>query len=303
MNPALLRLLLLLAASLAAAPAGHAATFLISQSSSCASGGCEFAPDMTGPGATTNISRLFEDPPANPGSLLMMNQAAMTVVSYGGFSASVSSTGDLNDYPVGGQGFTGPNIAANAKATIWDVVTVSGSSGPGTLRMMWHVTGSVDIGWSVTGPVEDIDHGQVSLAFLCAAQQVGSPTPGNCPDPALTWTDDAAVDEMVNVDVPIVFGAPEQYQLGINLQSSIGTGVYTASTGLIAFMAHANGGFGSTGTLAGVEALDGIGQPVPGATIQSESGFQYDVAPEPGGPLLVTSGSLVLVLARRRSVG
>ena len=306
MKPPVFRPSLLLVALLGAASASHATTFIISQSASCPSGSCEFVPDVTGPGAATSILRTYEDPPQNPGSLLMQNQAAMTVVGYGGFSASVSTTEALQDYPVGTQGTVGPNLSALAKATIWDVVTVSGSSGPGTLRMMWHLTGGVDVGWSLSAgaPVEDIDHAQVNLNFGCFAQQVGTTIPDSCPDPVLTWNAPAAVDQIVNIDMPIVFGAPVQFILTISLQSAAGTGYYTASTGLISLSAHALGGFGSTGTLVDTEVLDSFGQPVSGSTIQSESGFQYDIgAPEPGGALLAAVGSLVLAVARYRRLG
>jgi hypothetical protein len=285
---------------LGAPSAGHAATVLLSQSFWCSSGSCSFVPDMTGPGASTSLLYTFEDEPSNPGFLRLQAEAAMVVADYGGFSARSSSTEDLNDYPVGTQGTVGPNISANARATIWDVVTVSGGSGPGTLRMTWHVTGGVDVGWSVAGPVDPIDHGQLRLSFGCTAQLVGTPTPDACPDPMLSWTAPGAVDVTVNLDMPIVFGSPVQYQLVINLQSSTGTGYYNASSGLITFQAHATGEFGSTGTLVGAEALDSIGQPVAGATIQSESGFQYGVAPEPERAALLVVGSLVLAVARVR---
>ena len=300
MKPPPFRPLLLLVALLCAAPASHATTKLWSLSLSCASGSCEYTDTVSGPGASTSIVRTFEDPPQNPGSLLLQNQAAMTVVGYGGFAASVSSTEDLNDYPVGTQGTVGPNISADARATIGDVVTVSGSSGPGTLRMSWHLTGGVDVGWSITGPVDPIDHAQIRLSFGCFAQVVGTTLPDNCPDLQLTWTSPEAVDQVLNIDMPIVFGSPVQYQLDINLQSSTGTGYYTASTGLISFSGHAVGNFGSTGTLVAVEVLDSIGQPVSGSTIQSESGFQYDVAPEPGQAPLLALGSLVLAALRYR---
>lgn len=301
MHPPALRPLLLLASLLAAAP-GHATTSLLSQSfSRDLSGVVEFSPSMSGPGATTSILRTFEATPKGQGSLLFQNQAAMTVAGYGGFSAAVSSTGDMNDYPVGTQGMVGAAIDAFSRATIADVVTVSGASGAGTLRMAWHLTGSVDVGWSVNGPVEDIDFGTVRLTFACFAQPVGTPTPDTCPDPSLTWTDIAAVDEIVNVEVPIVFDAPVQYTLTITLQSAIGTGPYTAGTGQIDFVARAIGGFGSTGTLVETAVLDAGGQPVAGSAIQSESGFQYDLAPEPGrGPLLACGGLVLAVVRRRR---
>jgi hypothetical protein len=100
--------------------------------------------------------------------------------------------------------------------------------------------------------------------------------------------------------MPIVFGSPVQYPLTITLQSATGTGYYTESTGLISFSGHALGGFGSTGTLVGTEVLDSLGQPVSGSTIQSESGFPYGVAPEPGRASLVAVGSLVLAVTRYR---
>jgi hypothetical protein len=259
---------------------------------------------MTGPGASTSIVRTYQSGGAGePGSLLFQNQASMTVIGYGGFSAAVSSTGDLHDYSVGLAGTVGPNIGADARASIWDVVTVSGASGGGTLRMSWHVTGNVDVGWSVNGPVEVIDHSVVRLSFGCFAQPVGSTIPDTCPDPTFTWTTSVAVDEIVSIDMPIVFGSPVQYQLAISLRSDTATGHYTDSGGLVSFSGHAVGGFGSTGTLVGAEILDSFGQPVAGGTIESESGFQYGVVPEPARAALLAFGSLVLAAARWQREG
>ena len=138
------------------------------------------------------------------------------------------------------------------------------------------------------------------MSFGCFAQVVGTTIPDSCPDPSLTWTTPEAVDQILDIDMPIVFDSPVQYQLTISLQSSTGTGYYNASTGLISFSGHAVGSFGSTGTLVGTEILDSNGQPVSGSTIQSESGFQYDVAPEPGQAPLLALGSLVLAALRYR---
>jgi hypothetical protein len=277
----------------------QATTSLSSLSTSCFSGACEFSPTLFGPGAATSIDRTINQE-LDPGFLGLQNHAAMTVVNYDRFATNVQSTGALQDYPSGTPGTTGPNNNANARAIISDAVNVSGATGVGTMRLSWRLTGGVDVGWSITGPVSDIDHAQVRFTIGCTANTNPPTLPGCGAATTRAWNGPTTVDEIFNVDIPIRFDSTVQYILTATAQSATGTGVITGD-GLISMQAHALGSFGSTGTLVAVQILDAGGQLVSGSTIQSESGFRYDlVVPEPNQLPLLAVGVLTLLAARRR---
>jgi len=297
----LTRTSLVLLLLLAAPQESHALTTLLSQSSACLGSSCEFAPNMFGPGASTSILRTYHQ--SSPGStnfFLFQAEAGMTLFGYDHFSAYSRASGEAN-LVNGTPGIGGISSTGNAIATLRDVVSVPGPAGQGTLRLMWRVTGGVDAGWSTTDPLQTNTLAGVDLSFVCAAS-VGN-TPLDCPDPRLQWTGVTGVDESVNVDVPIFFGQSVQYQLGIVLQASAGTGnLLSADT--IAFLGHAVGDFSSTGVLVDVAVLDSLGNPLDKSGIRSESGFRYDLVsvPEPCTALLLSLGLVGLAVTRRSRV-
>ena len=130
----------------------------------------------------------------------------------------------------------------------------------------------------------------VQLGVGCSSNLPGSPTTlGTCPAGGLTFTNDAVVDEVIDVDVPILLGQPVQFMIQLSL--SAGTGrVYGSAN---PFTGRTEGAIEAESL--GAVVLDAGKNPIPGAPISlGESGFDY--APEPSSLLT----ALAPLRARRR---
>ena len=111
----------------------------------------------------------------------------------------------------------------------------------------------------------------------------------------LSFSVDEYFDTVVNLDVPIVLGAPFDFQVSAGITATSGHGY----DDLIPFEGHAGGNFAARLGLSGASVLDANGTVIPGAAISaSESGTVY--APEPSA---VASSAAALgvmgALARR----
>ena len=214
-------------------------------------------------------------------------QAALSIGS-GGFG-SVSSVGIDNQ-----QGGGGP--AAGAEGCYGDTVTVEGASGSGTLVVPVHVTGSLFATFVEPGSIPDgypvVEAGitvacrTLSLSscgdFEASTQQPTTP-PDNHVEP---------VDAQFELRIPFAFGVATQFF----------ERVFT-SAAAIPPLADGGGGRAEadlTGTLGAATVLDQDGQPVLGATIQSDLGVDY-LAPEPESPLM--AAAVVLALGLRSALG
>jgi hypothetical protein len=135
----------------------------------------------------------------------------------------------------------------------------------------------------------------VQLVFNCFTLNVGV-----CPTTRFAWTQNELVDEIVNIDIPIVFGSSVQYNFSITLVA--GTGVNTIFADTVVWQGASLANFGSTGVLQDVVLLDASGNPLDESGITSESGFRYDLVgqdvPEPLA--LALAAPLALAAARRR---
>jgi len=151
------------------------------------------------------------------------------------------------------------------------------------------------VSWSSSDPLGSPSLFPVQLVFNCSAGGSG------CGTQAFVWTQDTQIDQIVNVDIPIVFGSPVQYHVSITLVA--GTGVNTTFADTIAWMGASLGDFGATGVLQDVVLFDSLGNVLDESGITGESTFRYDLVgqdvPEPwavvGVPL-----ALAAVRARHR---
>lgn len=294
-------LALALLVSVLAIPGVDASALALLQSTSGACIGpstCDFSAAETGPGAATSLQRAYTST-TGPNTYDFHASGAMTIGDYDRFAASATASGQANlDFTI--PGGAGPSTRGFGRADLFDALLVPGA-GFGTLRMVWRVTGSLDVGWATSDALNTDPLSAVQLVFSCAAQVRGSAIPLGCPDPSFLWRTSGPVDEVVLIDIPLVFGSLIDYALTITLLAS--TGVGTTWSDSIAFNGNAVGDFASTGVLEDVLLLDAAGGLLDASLIQAESLFRYDLvgqtAPEPAAGLLAGGGLLVLGLARR----
>jgi len=251
-----------------------------------AAGDCETAPSVLGAGVLAEMSRLWA--PGNG-----FSYAASTSIStdYGAFGAFARASGSETPPPGAGTTFLN-NVTRIARSygTVNDVFTAGTGGASGFVRIPMHVVGSVSISWQNGA-------GYASVSFSCASSAPGSPYAiGHCDPVTLLFTNDAAIDEVVNLDVPVVLGSPVEYTATVIADASTGHGYGD----LIPFTGQSELHV-ATLSFPGAGVLDASRQPIPGATISlGESGFDYLAAPE--APSLLGGLAAVAALAplRRR---
>lgn len=276
--------------------AGEASALSLLQSVSRACSGqtCEFTPVTQGAGASTDILRTYTQT-TGPNTYAFQASAATTVFGYDHWAVEAHATGDAHlTFTI--PGGAGPSASAGGEAHLLDSVIATGATGAGTLRMIWRVTGSVDVGWSSSDPSGMPSPSPVQLVFGCSAG------PAVCPGPRFGWTASAAIDETVNIDIPVTFGSAVQYHVSMTLVA--GTGVNATFADEITWSGFSHGDFASTGVLQQVLLLDAFGNVLDPAGIESESGFRYDLVgqnvPEPSRAALGLA--VALALAGRRAL-
>jgi hypothetical protein len=215
----------------------------------------------------------------------------MTVFGYDHWAATAEATGSANlTFTI--PGGAGPGVTASGDGYLTDSILITGGTGTGTLRMVWHVTGSVGVSWSSSDPLGSPSPSPVQLVFNCS----GNTT---CATQRLFWTQNELVDEIVSLDIPFTFG--NAIQLTVSISVVAGTGVNTIFADSIVWQGASLADFGSTGVLQDVVLLDAAGNPLDESGIQAESGFRYDLVgqdvPEPWTALGVP---LALAAARAR---
>lgn len=284
------RVLLLAGLVLVAPPAG--AVFVVSTCQICmgnGAGDCETAPSVYGAGAVANLSRAW-----TPGNGFEYAASTSIATDYGAFSAFARASGSETPPPGAGTNFINTVMRiARSYGTFDDVLTAGTGGGPGFLRIPMHLSGGVGISWQN-------GFGFASLDISCASSAPGSPYAiGHCDPVSLAFTNDASIDEVVFLDIPIVLGSPFEY---------LATVIVSAGSGhlygdLIPFTGQAQIDV-ATLPFAGAVVLDAGKQPIPDAPISlGESGFDYRLAPE-AGPLLGGLAALAALsaLGRRRAV-
>jgi len=112
-----------------------------------------------------------------------------------------------------------------------DVLTAGTGGDPGFFRIPLHVSGAASSAWQN-------GFGSVSLSFDCVSSVPGSPFAiGHCPNVLLDFSGDEYFDTVVNLDVPIVLGAPFEYRVAGGITATCGHDYGD----LIPFEGHAGG--------------------------------------------------------------
>lgn len=252
-----------------------ATVFIGSSSGYCdQASNCQGSPQVTGRDATSQYSRFL---PQVPGDWLVDASFTVDFDFFGGY-ARASGQGTVES--PGSVGFT-----ARGGGIVFDLLTVGSGGGAGTLRLTWHLLG--------TAVVED---GGASFGIGCGAVPPGLP----CTAGAVTTTGDQLYDQPLVLDLAVVLGTPAQIQLSVAASAGVGA---TSVGPPFPFTVSADGTWEAR--LVAVEVLDAAGQPIPGAPIVSESGFDWAAVPEPGAAPGAAAALLALAgcAARRRRSG
>ena len=266
----------------------RAEPFVVSTSQVCVSdaGECETGSPVFGRGAWSQLSRSWGD--SNEGGFYFLAHTDMRT-DFAAFAGSARASG--YDIPSSGGDFSyGITRIARSFATFSDTVTAGADSGAGYLRLPLEVAGQVLVSWQN-------GFGYGALTAGCQSNEPGSPLAlGNCPPLQFIFTENEAIDTVVDLDVPILLGAPVEFRVHVTVSAATGHGI-----GPTPFHGFSDASF-ATRPFRGALVLDAAKNPIPGATITSESGFAY--APEPGAG---ASGGIALLslagltMARRTS--
>ena len=257
---------------------------------------CVDGPVDTGAGATSSFSYDSGIPDQN-----LLAEARVAIGNYDSFGLLAEAKMDFVLGPGQAPQFFSQGITSRAWIQMWDELTVSGGSGVGLVRMHWRISGGVDIGFVGSDAVVT-GGGASQLAMICTSN-VGS-TLLNCNDPSFGFPASQAFDELVTLDVQVVFGTPTQWFFDARLISSIGFQADVCPTCPVSFSGRANADFSSTATLVDVQLFDGAGLELDPSGIQAESMFRYDlVGQNVAEPLGIAWAALAgLSLVRRRAV-
>jgi hypothetical protein len=247
-------------------------------------GPCETGTPVRVPGTKASVERVWSS-----AGYSFSAQTDMTA-NYGDLYGS-ARVGGFDNPVVGGTKFFNYVLQRVARSFGYfdDVLTAGTGGEPGFFRIPLHVSGATLIGWQN-------GFGSVSLSFDCVSSVPGSAFAiGHCPQALFSFSGDEYFDTVVNLDVPIVLGAPFEFQVSAGITATNGHGY----SDLIPFEGHAGGNFAARLGLSGASVLDANGTVIPGAAISaSESGTVY--APEPSA--LASSAAALGVmgaLARR----
>jgi hypothetical protein len=255
-------------------------------------GPCETGTPVRVPGTKASVERLWSS-----AGYSFSAQTDMTA-NYGDLYGS-ARVGGFDNPVVGGTKFFDYVLQRVARSFGYfdDVLTAGTGGEPGFFRIPLHVSGAASIGWQN-------GFGSVSLSFDCVSSVPGSPFAiGHCPNVLLSFSGDEYFDTVVNLDVPIVLGAPFDFQVSAGITATSGHGY----DDLIPFEGHAGGNFAARLPLSGASVLDASGTLIPNAPISvSESGTVY--APEAisvasGAAALGAIGALALRARRTQLLG
>lgn len=276
---------LLCGAAFFAAPAR--AAFISSTCQICQEGNnCETGATVTTPGQLADMSRFW----TYTSDGFAFAAAASVATEYAGFSAFARGSGSHN--PPGQSSFINlVSRGGSAYGNFNDTITAGSGGGTGFLRLPLHLVGTTSVSWQN-------GFGSAGLGISCQSYEPGAiVTLGPCTGASLTFTNDTVIDQIVNIDIPILLGSPVTYTVSVVAGAASGYAYGNA----VPFAGQAEI---TVGTLpfAGAIVLDASRQPIPGATVSiGESGFDYQAAPEASSWLGTLAALSVLPSLRGRS--
>ena len=220
--------------------------------------------------------------PGSPKSCSTADATAHAETTYTSMKALVRTSATAPD----GDYFAGNIIQDSVVATATDT-RLTGAAGivRFTAAFDGQVSGTTGFYFGAHQAIYNPDYKSVTLTpMLLTTNYPGAPSPV----PVLhfrTWADQR-IDALVSWDLPVVFGARAEYQIGLSVST---------------YGANASSDFSHTWTLVGVDAFDAQGQAV-AAGFSAASGAVLPAAqvPEPQALLLMLAGLGGLGLVLRR---
>lgn len=244
------------------------------------------------PPVSSSVFHVFSDP-----TFLDFQVSATGIVNVGSFGATAHASGsttvDRSEH-----GATAQNTGI-----FNDCATAGGYSGAGVLHIPIHLTGSRALTYSPGGytppPPPSPPPSYAQLRILCGAMTVGSGVATNCDGPSSLWEASGDIDTTVELVFGFSFGQPVKFSFASELLATVGdkgNGVAEATGSLTA-----DADVTLAGTLLPAYITDPAGSPLVGATLQSDSGFDYLTAPEPRGAWAAAAIALALLRRARQS--
>lgn len=179
--------------------------------------------------------------------------------AHAAFAAFARASG--YDIPVSGSEFLySLTRIARSFATFSGTVTAGAGGGAGYLRLPLDVTGQVLVSWQNGA-------GSAQLGAGCQSNEPGAPLVlGNCPALQLLFTENEAIDTVVEFDVPILLGSPIEFRVNVTVSAQTGHGFGPAP-----FTGASEASF-ATGPFRGAVVLDAAKNPIPGAAMRPHRG-------------------------------
>jgi hypothetical protein len=198
-------------------------------------------------------------------------------------------------------------FGAEVSVTLYDNLTISSGS---FLELPFHITGAVTAA-VLTVPTDAAGTPRSDVEFFinCSANPLGSFTVHDCTQD-LNFSSSQSVDTTMDLIVP--FGDGQKF--GLTLTPTLEATVFTVSNfpdnPILVSTGQAVGDFSHSVVLGPAVVLDANMHPITGATITSDSGFDYFNPPgEPNGAavpepsaLILCAAALGFVFLRRRRI-
>ena len=271
------------------APPAHADAYVSSIAQVCEQGGlCATAPTSFGPGQRSDISR------GTNFTNFQYSASSAVITDFVGFSAFARASGfESPEITETTPPVFGYEISRSARAFgEWsDTITAGTGGGEGFLRIRLRLTGHGAISWQ---------NGYGSARFSFGGFSVEPERPfdviGNVDPVGRAMTVSEVIDQVANLDIPILLGSPIRYT--VTAFAGADTGHY--SNDAIPFSGQSEIGI-TARPFAGAIVLDASKQPIPGATVSvGESGFDYAVPEASSLPGALAALASLEALRRRR---
>ncbi len=171
-----------------------------------------------------------------------------------------------------------------------DFITInSGTTSTGIMNIPIHLTGSVNIGYTLTGTFESAPvpasaaYADVSLQLACSSYGPVGPS-STCGSRNFDFTTPSNnIDEIINLQIAFASNTPFFLDLELSLVAGFGIRIFDVN-GDSMISGHAIGDFAHTGIFEGATVTDEFGNLLPDAVISSVSGFDYRAGYSPTNP-------------------
>jgi hypothetical protein len=246
-------------------------------------------PTTDGPNAGHPATSTASNGLANPG--FNVSVSGLLGVDGGYFDSSTHAGGDIDIHCCASD-----SAIVRTNGHVADCLLLAGYQGSGFLHVPVHITGSALAEWSISSEY------QASPGAVFAGNQISvgcsvhvGQQPFACTGDYREYDADQSFDDTIELVAPFTFGASTEFEWLSSANSSIGY-VANGSEGTMSTTANLS----VLGVLEPAYVVDGVGTPLPNATITASSGFDYlHPAPEPSAPAAASLLTLALLSTAR----